>query len=157
MIPIRHVSMNDVWSEISSLSTRNSTPITNASFAKSTETAATEYSQLIEALDLPSLSLPISVIHVRDPEMPLDGELLTQHLLISKVEHAGHYSGLLTSASKDDIKIGAEDEKKQKKHRALPLARLLGTFKGKAKKMRGKVAEVTKKLTRKLRRIFGRT
>lgn len=155
MISIRYASMNDVWGEILSLSTSNSTLISKSSSAKTTETAAKEHSLLIEALDLQGL--PAQKVGVGDctPDTRSVGEGFSEKGSSSKGDHQECHVLLPEFQSAQYNELAVEAKGLLKDQKASRYSRLLGKFKGPAKKMRGKVSESKKKASRKLRIVFG--
>lgn len=157
MIHIRHASMNDIiWSENSSLSTTDRSASTKASSAKSTDTAATEYSQLIEALDLPCLPITTIGIDMQDAIMPSNGKGLATDVPSWKREHEeNHYEGPAIRGH-DVIGQGIDIRHSEGYPKASHCGRIMVKVKTKARKVRDKVAESTAKVRRSIGTIFGR-
>lgn len=126
--------------------------MSKSSSAKTAERAATEYSQLIEALDLPGLSLEAVRGDVGCTELSPTGE---QDASSSEGEHAAHHEQTLVASSDNYIDSVVEFEHNLKGKEQSCCVRLLGKFKDKAKNLPGKVIESTKKVGRKLRAIIG--
>lgn len=135
MIHIRYASMNDVWGEISSLSTSSSTTVSKSSTTNSTETAATEHSQLIEALDL--VGLPARKIGVGDVEC--DARSVAGDLVLEG-EHEEDSVVLLEPQINAHAALTVEMKEQKTNQKFSHSARLLGKVNGQAKKMRRKLS-----------------
>lgn len=157
IIHIRYVSMNDVWGEISSLSTKDSTVVSNSSTEKTTSTAATQYSQLIEALDLSGWPARKTDTAGCDFEVRSVGEGLEEKAASLKSGCGEDQGQLLESQDIEQPNLAVEVETGKKKDRKISRrARMLGTVKGKVKRMGGRVVESIGEVARKLRTAFGR-